>query len=64
MFKFDYSAKEHIKEHNINWSQIPDYPYRILIAEGSGSGKPNALLNLLIKFISLLKIYINPRVNY
>ena len=27
------------KEHNPNWSQIPDHPYRILIIGGSGSGK-------------------------
>ena len=33
--------------HNLNWSYIPDYPYRILIIGGSGSGKTNALLNLI-----------------
>ena len=27
------------KEHNPNWSQIPDHPYRILIIGDSGSGK-------------------------
>ena len=26
---------------------IPDYPYRMLIIVGSGSGKANALLNLI-----------------
>ena len=31
---------------NPNWSYIPDYPYRILIIGGSGSGKTNVLLNL------------------
>ena len=35
------------KEHNLNWPEIPDYPYRILIAGGSGSGKTNVLLNLI-----------------
>ena len=28
-------------------SHIPDYPYRILIIVGSGSGKTNVLLNLM-----------------
>ena len=36
MINFDDLVKENIKEH---WSQIPDHPYRILIIEGSGSGK-------------------------
>ena len=43
---FDDVIKENIKEHNSNWPEIPDYPYRILIVEGSGSGKTNSLLNL------------------
>ena len=47
MFNFDYVANEDIKEHNPNWSEIPDHPYLILIIEGSGSGKTNPLLNLL-----------------
>ena len=33
--------------HNLNWPYIPDHPYRILIIGGSGSGKTNALLNLI-----------------
>ena len=33
--------------YNLNWSYIPDYPYRILIIGGSGSGKTNVLLNLI-----------------
>ena len=36
-----------IKENNTSWTQIPDHLYRILIAGGSGSGKTNALLNLI-----------------
>ena len=31
----------------IYWPYIPDYPYRILIIGGSGSGKTNVLLNLI-----------------
>ena len=47
MFNFDEITKEDIKEHNPNWQDIPDHPCRILIVEGSGSGKANALLYLI-----------------
>ena len=47
MFNFDYIPKENIKEHNPNWPVTPDHPYRKLIVGGSGSGKTNALLNLI-----------------
>ena len=30
-----------------NWPYIPDHPYRILTIGGSGSGKTNALFNLI-----------------
>ena len=33
--------------HNLNWSYIPNHPYRILIIGGSRSGKTNVLLNLI-----------------
>ena len=29
MFNFDYIIKKDIKEHNPNWLEIPDHPYRI-----------------------------------
>ena len=47
MFNFDFITKEEIKEHNRNWPEFPDHPYRILIVGGSGSGKINALFNLV-----------------
>ena len=31
--------KKNIKEHNPNWPEIPDYPYRILIVGGPESVK-------------------------
>ena len=40
-------TNENNKEHNEKWPHIPDYPYRILIIGGSGSGKTNTLLNLI-----------------
>ena len=43
----DDIANENNKEHNEKWPYIPDHPHRILIIGGSGSGKTNALLNLI-----------------
>ena len=42
----DYNLLVEIN-HNMNWSYVPDYPYRILIIGGSGSGKTNVLLNVI-----------------
>ena len=36
MFNFNYITKEDIKEHNLNWPEIPHHPYRILIVFESG----------------------------
>ena len=47
MINFDDYTNENKTEHNSKWPCIPDHPYRILILEGSGSGKTNALLNLI-----------------
>ena len=47
MFNFDYTTKEDLKEHNLNWPEIPDNPYRLLVVGGAGFGKTNALLNLI-----------------
>ena len=47
MINFDEYTSENIIEHNLKWSYIADHPYRILIIGGSGSGKTNALLNLI-----------------
>ena len=44
MFNFDYITKEDIKEHNSNWPEIPDHPYRILIVGEPGSGKTKSYL--------------------
>ena len=69
MFNSDYITKEDRKKHKPNWSKIPDHPYRILITAGSGSGKRNALLNLIIhepdidKIIYMQKIKIKQNIN-
>ena len=58
MINFDDYTNENIIEHNSKWPYIPDYPYRILIISGSGSGKTNALLNLINKQPGIDKIYL------
>ena len=63
MFKFGYITKEHIIEHNPNWPEIPDHPYRILIIGGSGSGKTNALLNLINHVLNIDNIYLYSKIN-
>ena len=47
MINSDYYANENKAKHNLKWLYIPDHLYRILIIEGSGSEKTNALLNLI-----------------
>ena len=47
MVNFNDVTWENIKEHNPNWCHILDHPYRIFITGRSGSGKTNALLNLI-----------------
>ena len=51
-------AKEDMKEHYPTWPQIPDHPHKILIVGSSGSGKKNALLNLMNRQPDIYKIYL------
>ena len=57
MINFDY-INENKTEYNSKWSHIPDHPYRILTVGGSGSGKTNALLNLINNQPDIDKIYL------
>ena len=57
MINFDDYTNENKIEHNSKWSHIPDQPNRILIVGGSGSGKTNALLNLINNQPDIDKIY-------
>ena len=45
MINFGNYTNENKAEHNPKWPYITDYPYRILIVVGSGSGNTNTLLN-------------------
>ena len=58
MINFDEYKNENKKEHNLNWPYISDHPYRILIIGGSGTGKTNALLNLINNQQDIDKIYL------
>ena len=58
MINFDDYANKNKTEHNLKWPYIPDHPYRILIIGGSGSGKTNALLNLINNQPDIDKIYL------
>ena len=59
MINFDHVRKENIKEHNPNWPQISDHPYRMLVAGGSQSAKTNSLLNLTNHQSDIDKIYLH-----
>ena len=58
MINFDDYANENERQHNLKRPQIPDHPYRILIIGGSGSGKTNALLNLINNQPDIDKLYL------
>ena len=58
MINFDDYVNKNKTEHNSKWPYIPDHPYRILIIGGSGSGKTNALLNLINNQPDIDKIYL------
>ena len=58
MINFDDYMNENKTKHNKKWPYIPDHPYRILIIGGSGSGKTNALFNLIENQADVDKIYL------
>ena len=58
MINFDDYTNENKTKHNSKWPYIPEHPYRILMVGGSGSGKTNALLNLINNQPDIDKIYL------
>ena len=64
MINFDEYTNENRVNHDPNWPYIPFCPYRILIIGGSGSGKTNALLNLINNQPDIGKIYLYAKDQY
>ena len=64
MINFDNYTNENKTQHNLKWPYIPDHLYRILIIGGSGSGKTNALLNLINNQLDIHKIYLYAKDSY
>ena len=64
MIIFDDYVSENKTDHNRIWPYIPNKPYRILIVGGSGSGKPNVLLNLIEDQPDIDKIYLHAKGPY
>ena len=58
MINIDDVIKENMKEHNTDWPQIPNHPYRTLIIGGSESGKTNSLFNITSQQPDIDKIYL------
>ena len=64
MINFDNIAKVNIKEHNLNWLQIRNHQYRILLIGGTRSRKTNALFNIINHKLCTDKIYSYPKDPY
>ena len=64
MVNFDDYTNENKTEHNLKWPYIPDHPFRILIIGGSGSGRTNALLDLINNQPNIDKIYLYAKEPY
>ena len=58
MVNLNNIINENNEEHNEKWPYVSNHPYRILIIGGSGSGKTNALLNLINEQKDIDKIYL------
>ena len=64
MIHFENYTNENKTEHNLKWPYIPDHSYRISIIGGSGSGKANALLNLINNQPDIDEIYLYAKNSY
>ena len=58
MINFDNYTNENKTLHNSKWPNILNHPFRLHIVGGSGSGKTNALLNLINNQPDIDKIYL------
>ena len=58
MFNLGSITNENNNKHSEKWPYIPDHPYKIITVGGSGSGKTNALINLINEQNDIYKIYL------
>ena len=58
MVNSDHYTNENKTQYDLRWPYIPDHPYRMLIIDGSWSGKTNALLNLINNQQGFDKMYL------
>ena len=58
MINLDDVTKGNLKEHNINWPQIPNHSCRILMIRCSGSGKTNVSFTLISQQPDIDEIYL------
>ena len=61
VINLDSITNENNKKQNGKWPYIPDHPYKIIIIGGFGSGKTNALINLINEQNDIGKIYLYAR---
>ena len=61
MINLDSTTNENNKKHNEEQPHIPEHPYSIIIIGVSGSGKANALINLINEQNNIDKIYLYAR---
>ena len=61
MINLDSITNKNNKKYNEKWPYIPNHPYRIIVIGGSGSGKTNALINLINEQNGIDKIYLYAR---
>ena len=61
MINLDSTTNENNKKHNEKWTYIPNHLYIINIIGAAGSGKTNALINLINEQNDIDKIYLYTR---
>ena len=61
MINLDSITNENSKKRNEKWPHTSDHLYTIIIIGGSGSGKTNALINLINEQNDFDKIYLYAR---
>ena len=56
-----FKTVQELRSYNSNWPYIIDNLYRILIIDGSGSGKTNSLVNLINNQPDIDKIHLHAK---